>query len=188
MIQTAVVGTSAALPTATGLPPKSIAICVSQEPTSLYVYGEPLMANLHLKQAVMDGPIDFLHFQYHPVLFDELPTIENGGATLVQAPLEAGDEYVETDGSIQTWEGDPGVRPQLVVTFTMKSGLLWADGAPLTADDSVFSFEVASSPATLQTKYRTLRTQSYTGLDERRTEWVGLQIAGPKPGKILLGD
>jgi peptide/nickel transport system substrate-binding protein len=147
---------------------------VSQEPTSLYVYGEPLLANLHLKQAVMDGPIDFLGFQYRPVLFDDLPTLENGGAALVQAQVQEGDEYVEADGTIQTWSGAPEARPQLVVTFTLKPDLKWADGAPLTADDSVFSYEVAAHPATQQTKFRTLRTLSYRALDERRVEWVGL--------------
>ncbi|MBI3764443.1 MAG: hypothetical protein HY260_21600, partial [Chloroflexi bacterium] len=58
--------------------------------------------------------------------------------------------------------------------FTLKPDLKWADGASLTADDSVFSFEVASSPATRQSKFRTLRTKSYTALDDRRTQWVGL--------------
>jgi peptide/nickel transport system substrate-binding protein len=55
-----------------------------------------------------------------PVLAAEIPTLANGGL----AP----------DGRSVTWRIKPGVR--------------WHDGAPLTADDLVFNWEYARNPAT----------------------------------------
>jgi peptide/nickel transport system substrate-binding protein len=63
---------------------------------------------------------------------------------------------------------------QLVVTFTLRSGLSWADGTPLTASDSVYSFEVASDPATPGDKALIQRTASYAASDERTVVWTGL--------------
>ena len=55
-----------------------------------------------------------------PVLADEVPTLANGG--------------VAPDG--------------LSVTWKLKRGVVWHDGAPFTADDVVFNWEFATDPAT----------------------------------------
>jgi len=62
-----------------------------------------------------------------PILAAEIPDIENGG--------------LARDGRSVTWRLKPNVR--------------WHDGAPLTADDLVFTWEYAADPATASTNMAT---------------------------------
>lgn len=76
---------------------------------------------------------------------------------------------------------------QLVADFTLLPEITWSDGAPLTAADSVFSFQVAQE-AQLPPRQRTgaqgvvpartinpvPRTASYTAVDTYTVRWVGL--------------
>jgi peptide/nickel transport system substrate-binding protein len=85
-----------------------------------------------------------------------------------------------------TWQGEALEMAQMSATFTLKENIRWSDGEPLTADDSVFGFESAngcndpSDPNLFCGSLgaggrRTIeRTASYTALDERTTQWVGL--------------
>ncbi|MCT7376742.1 peptide ABC transporter substrate-binding protein [Chelativorans salis] len=59
------------------------------------------------------------------VLCEELPTVENGGAKIVE----------NADGS-----------KGMEVTFKFKEGLSWGDGTPVTSDDVVFTWEMANDP------------------------------------------
>jgi peptide/nickel transport system substrate-binding protein len=68
---------------------------------------------------------------------------------------------------------------QLIVTFTMLERLTWSDGEPLTAADSVYSFQVASADATPGSKFLIDRTQTY----EAAADGVTIQWWG-KPGFI----
>ncbi len=92
-------------------------------------------------------------------------------------------------------EGEAGddVQPaaiqmeQLVAEFTILDGVTWSDGQPLTAEDSVFSFEVAQM-AEIPPRQRTgaqgviparridpvERTAAYEALDENKVRWTGL--------------
>ncbi len=66
------------------------------------------------------------------ILCTEVPTLANGRAKIVK----------RADGS-----------NGMVVTYTIKPGLFWADGVPVTAKDFVFSYEVAkafSPPVTVE--------------------------------------
>ncbi len=67
---------------------------------------------------------------------------------------------------------------QMQVTFSMLPGLTWSDGKPLTAEDSVYAYQVAADPTTSGSKYLVDRTQSYEAVDEMTVQWWG------KPGFI----
>ena len=67
---------------------------------------------------------------------------------------------------------------QMQVTFSMLPGLSWSDGTPLTAEDSVYAYQVASDPSTAGSKYLVDRTQSYEAVDATTIQWWG------KPGYI----
>jgi peptide/nickel transport system substrate-binding protein len=74
-----------------------------------------------------------------------------------------------------TYDGSSDIQlDQLVVTFKMLEGLMWSDGAPLTADDSVYSFQLAGSDDTPGSKYVIDRTQIYEAADEVTTQWWGM--------------
>jgi peptide/nickel transport system substrate-binding protein len=64
----------------------------------------------------------------------------------------------------------------MVVTFEFEP-LVWSDGQPVTAADSVFSFDLAQSPAsviTAEQRRRLVRTAVYEATGERSLRWVGL--------------
>jgi peptide/nickel transport system substrate-binding protein len=164
------------------------------EPETLYIYGNTMLAQYNILAAIYDGPIDNTSFGYQPVILEKLPSLEDGDALLQPVTVEAGDRIVNDAGEVVTlkigevvrpygcnlascaitWDGSPLKMGQLSATFTLLEGVKWSDGEPLTAHDSVFSFHIASSPDSLTSKFTVDRTASYTALDDRTTQWVGL--------------
>jgi peptide/nickel transport system substrate-binding protein len=63
---------------------------------------------------------------------------------------------------------------QLSATFKMLPGLMWSDGTPMTAADSVYSFNVQADPDTPTVKYTIERTGSYEATDDVTIVWTGL--------------
>lgn len=63
---------------------------------------------------------------------------------------------------------------QLSATFTLLPNLLWSDGVPLTAADSVYSFNLLADPDTPGDKSKVVRTDSYEAIDGLTTVWTGL--------------
>lgn len=188
-------------PTPTSVPPKTLVVCLSDEPKDLYLYGDTSRAKWSVLEAVYDGPFNTLNYEPSPVILDSLPTIENGGITLRSAAVTEGDPVANVYGDIVAlkkgvrvfpagctspdcaveWDGSGELMlTQMVVNFTLLEGVTWSDGEPLTAQDSVFSYNVSADPATQVTKTNIDRTFSYTALDERTVEWVG------QPGYLSL--
>jgi peptide/nickel transport system substrate-binding protein len=163
-----------------------------------------------VREAIYDGPIDTRSFDFQPVILEKLPSLADGDAVLEPVAVQAGDLVLDNQGDVvplaqgvvvrptgcrhpecaMTYDGGPLEMEQLSATFRLLPGLRWSDGAPLTAADSVFSFQVAQG-ATVQFasgpepagQYGlvparevdpTPRTASYTALDERTVQWVGL--------------
>ncbi|MEN8172671.1 MAG: ABC transporter substrate-binding protein, partial [Chloroflexota bacterium] len=75
---------------------------------------------------------------------------------------------------IKTVEDEPSITiDQLVVQFHLLPDLTWSDGAPLTAQDSVYSFRTAQ--ALYGNAWDLLRyTDSYAALDDLTVAWVGI--------------
>jgi peptide/nickel transport system substrate-binding protein len=164
-------------------------VCLGSEPSSLYLYGDTSESAQIIRQAIYDGPFDAVNYALQPVIF------ENAPAPVVQAvTVHQGDMVVDAEGRVtpllpginvrQTgcrdgncvlaYTGGDLQMDQVSIVFTLKAGLLWSDGQPLTADDSVYSFEVASAQETAGSKDAILRTASYTAADERTVTWTGL--------------
>jgi peptide/nickel transport system substrate-binding protein len=183
--------TAAASPTPSG--PRTLTICLVGEPASLYRYARPEPNRDHILAALYDGPIDTANFGLQPVLFDRLPSLSNGSAAIHAATVISGEAVVDALGRVQplvpgrsvrqmdgtpvTYDGGPAglPLPQMVVTFTLRSGLRWSDGAPLTADDSLFAFDIARSPDSFDPMRATAdRTASYAAPDPVTIVWTGL--------------
>lgn len=174
--------------------PRTLTICMGAEPESLYLYGSSMYAQRNILAAVYDGPIDQNDFSYQPVILEKLPSLTDGDALLQPVTVRTGDPVVDADGNVTTLAEGAVVRPagcqsptcavsyeggdfqmdQLSATFTLLPGLKWSDGAPLTAQDSVYSFRLAAHPDTPGSKFVLERTASYTAQDERTAQWVGL--------------
>jgi peptide/nickel transport system substrate-binding protein len=182
---------TASLPPATATPagPQTLNVCLGSEPSSLYLYGDRSESAQIIRQAIYDGPFDAANYAAQPVIFDGTPT------PVVQAvTVHQGDMVVDAEGRVTPLTPGISVRQsgcrdgncvlaysggdlqmdQVSITFTLKAGLSWSDGQPLTADDSVYSFEVASAQETPGSKDAILRTASYTAGDERTVTWTGL--------------
>lgn len=226
-----------ALATATFSPPppstlpagqKTLSICLIGEPDTLYLYGgSRLAATQQVMQALYDGPIDYLGYAYHPVILQRIPSIADGDVVTRTVSAQEGDLVVDSTGEVVPLGEGVRVRPagcavdecavefedepiwmeKLYVTFELREDITWADGEALTADDSLFAFEIASDPATLGSRDLVERTESYRLLDEYRIKWTGLpgfidpayfsfffaplprhQLEGDDPEDLLLAE
>ena len=193
--------TASQIPTNTEIPAPSptplrvLTVCLGQEPQSLFLYQALSASARSILQAIYDGPFDVRDFDYSPVLLAKKPTQADGDVTFSQVEVQPGESFVDAEGNIttlaqgalyrpsgcsaitctQAYAGDgPVAMDQMAVQFRLLPGVLWADREPLTADDSVYSFEVASSMYPLVQAERLVRTASYRALDEQTVEWRGL--------------
>lgn len=192
------------IPTPT-VPPRTLTICLASEPETLFLYGSPSLAQSRVFEAIYDGPIDAVEYTYQPVILDKLPSLADGDAALTPVTVQRGDWVVNDSGQLLqldvgqvvrpagcnssqcavAWDGAPLEIDQLSATFTIKAGITWSDGVPLTAADSVFSYELArqcqaeTGPCgglglITQSNLTVQRTASYTALDERTVLWKGV--------------
>lgn len=161
-----------ATPTATPVP-KSLTVCITQEPDSLYLYGTTMLAAQHVLQAIYDGPIDSRSYTYRPVILEKLPGIEDGDAVVGDVTVQPGELYVNEAG-ILVQADEPVETQRLAVTFKLKKGITWEDGEPVTAHDSVYSFKLAAHPDTPASRYVISRTASYEALDDLTIRWTGV--------------
>ena len=176
-------------------PTSALTVCLGQEPNTLYPYGEPNTAARSVLAAIYEGPIDIVSYEYQSVILTQIPSLENGDAQIVRTAVQAGGQVIDADGNPVALAAGMRVRPsgcrnndcaltfdgvtslemdQMVVTFRMRPDLTWADGTPLTADDSVYAFELAANPEVMDNPYLLARTQIYEAADERTLQWWGI--------------
>jgi len=175
--------------------PSTLTVCLGQEPNTLYPFGGPNASARSVLAAIYDGPIDAVSYEYQPAVLTQIPSVENGDAQIVSTAVQAGGQVVDANGDKVSLEAGTPVHPagcrndgcvilydgvtplemdQMVVTFRMRPDLTWADGTPLTAEDSVYAFQLASDPNAVGTSYLVDRTQTYEAADESTIQWWGL--------------
>lgn len=182
-------------PTPTPTPqPTILTICQEQEPESLYWYSNSQRTARHILQALYDGPIDYRDYTYQPVILETLPELGGEDVTIAKVILQTGDRAVDAANNPVTLAEGMAVRPagcysaacaviftgepvemeQLAVTFRLREDVRWSDGTPVTADDSVYSYEIDADASTPTDKDAVDRTASYRALDEQTIVWTGL--------------
>lgn len=173
----------------TPTPPKDLIVCIGNEPTDLYLYGDESPSAVAVRNALYEPLFTNLGYSYQALALETLPGLAKGDARLeaVEAelgdlivnsdgeivPLARGTEVIDADGQPVVYDQEPISMSQLVVDFTLKP-LVWSDGTPVTAEDSVFSFQLAGDRATPQLDDQVRYTAEYRALDERTVRWVGL--------------
>jgi ABC-type dipeptide transport system, periplasmic component len=189
-------------PTPTSLPlftptpvTRSLTVCLGEEPNTLYPYGNLNSAARSVLSAIYDGPMDVTDYGYEPIILEKIPSLEDGDAQVSPISVNAGSKIVDSSGNVVLLSTGTKVRPsgcrsddcavsydgsstlqmdQIVATFTMLKGLMWSDGAPLTSSDSIYSYGLASSELTPNSKFLVDRTASYEAADEQTIQWWGI--------------
>jgi peptide/nickel transport system substrate-binding protein len=178
-----------AVPTATPIPAKELVVCVAGEPTSLFLYGDNSLTAVAIRHALYENLYVSLDYAYQPQGLVSLPVPDSGDVRIETVLARADDRVLDANGSVvrlvpgvvvenaagerQTFERNPIEMQQMVVEFTFQP-LVWSDGTPVTADDSVFSFEIAANPLTPGVKTKTERTAVYEATGDRTVRWTGV--------------
>ncbi len=171
----------------------NITVLLPEEPWSLYYWYTGHNYDWAILDAIYDGAIESKSFGYQPIILERLPSVDNGDATIMPVTVQAGDTVVNTYNDVVTLAAGEWVRPagcrsddcavafdgaslqmdQLAVAFFLLPDLHWSDGAPLTAQDSVYSYQLASQVSDGDL-YTLERTASYAALDLHTTRWTAL--------------
>ena len=182
--------------TATPEPLKTLTICMAQEPEGLYLYdGRDNQAKWNLLEAIYDGPIDQINGELNPVILKDIPSLTNGGLRLESIVVIPGEEIIDANGQLTVFKKGVFVRPSgctetscaltwegqgefsmdvMLLNFELLEGLRWSDGVPLTAEDSLYSYELSTDALTPTSKWAVDRTASYQVLDDITLEWRGI--------------
>jgi peptide/nickel transport system substrate-binding protein len=129
------------------------------------------------------------------VILTKVPSLADKDAVIQAVDVKAGDQVMDVNGDVVALAKGVKVAPsgcsgagcalpydgqsplkldQMQVTFKLSAGITWSDGKPLTAADSVYSYQLAADPSTPVSKYKTARTVSYTAVDAQTAQWTGL--------------
>lgn len=178
--------------------PKVMVVCMAQEPQTLYSLSESALVKTAVLEAVYDSAllIDTRSYDYQAVTVKSVPNFDDGTAVKSEVEVKVGDKVYnaaddsvveitkETKVTLNQAEGDPievdfsqvdsAKTVQMAVTWTLVDGVTWEDGTPVTTDDILFAWEVASSPDTPSTKYTIERTASYEKVDDKSWTWTSM--------------
>jgi peptide/nickel transport system substrate-binding protein len=174
--------------------PRILTICLGEEPNTLYPYGNLNAAAQSVLAAIDDGPVDTIGYMYKPVILQKLPSVVNGDATISQGMVNNGSKVVDANGNLTALNIGTSVRPsgcrssgcainysgsalqmdQMSVTFRLRPDLTWSDGTPLTADDSVYGYQIVSNDSSSPFKFLADHTQSYSATDMTALQWTGI--------------
>jgi len=179
-------------PVPTPAAPKTLVVCLGQEPASLAWFKTDLVT-AHVLQAVYVGGIDHRGYQYQPVYYKKLPAFNDQDASQVAVTVHDGDtvydaasggvvtltkgvNLAQLDGSVKVYDGSGSASAvQMAAQWTLVDGMAWQDGTPVTADDQVFTFQTDSSPDVPSVdKALIADTASYVALDDHTTRWTGI--------------
>ncbi len=169
--------------------PKDLIVCMAQEPDTMYPYGGSMLAGAAVQHAIFENNITTLSYDYQAQGIEKIPSLADGDAVVESVEVNAGDTVVDaagnvvvvedgveltsSDGETVAFAGEAVMMDRLVVDFTMKART-WSDGTPVTANDSVYSFNLAADPDTPASKFTVERTASYEATGDLSTRWTGV--------------
>ena len=181
--------------TATPAPKKELTLCLGYEPNTLYPYDNPNPAAKSILSAIYEAPITRRSYGYQAGILQKVPSIKDGDASFVSVPIQEGDWVVDADGNLKELIQGVRVYPsgcherecivtykkdlddlqmeQMNVTFSMVD-LQWADGTPITSDDSVYAFDLAIASKDPSQSYILERTAAYEAVDPLSVSWQGV--------------
>lgn len=177
--QTESLSTHTPEPTLTPTPTKladthRLVVCTTEPSLPLNAYttvtsGQTIMAALN------DGPVDYVQFEYQSSLLLDVPMPDSGDVVLQVVTVTEGEPYFDVNtNQIKLYSGMEANMYQMRVRFTIRPDAQWSDGTPLTAQDSVYAFDLLLATNGHSAEQLTAQTASYRALDETTIEWIGI--------------
>ncbi len=142
-------------------------------PSDIYPYPQSAAtqrAIAPVTELLFPSPILTYNYGYTVTgVLDRIPTLENGDVELRKV-----DVYLDATGAITTTATDVVTQvDQLVITYRWNPQLRWSDGTPVTADDSVFAYELAKAAPPGDAAAELLaRTAAYEKVDNHTTRAI----------------
>lgn len=137
----------------------TLVFAFTQEPASLFALVESAQVAAIATNLVYGQGIATANYDFQPVLYKQLPSLENGGAVMNEVDVKEGDVIVDANGDVgplsagmkvlnsagETVEFTGGMvkMNQLVITGELLDGITWSDGTPVTAADLELSDKIA---------------------------------------------
>lgn len=154
---------------------KEIIICVEQEPQTLYRFNTVNHTEKLVLGAIYDDPIDYSVYPYKPVMLTHLPTLENGDVQVRSIIIKPGDLIFEQSTSLPiSYQGTETILKQIVVTFTLRDDIFWADGYSVTAHDLQYAFDILKNSNTPNNPYPITLTSQYQAIGDFQIQWEGI--------------
>ena len=184
------------IPTETATPIKSLTICSAELPADLLPYSDNSSINKsNLLSLVYEEPFLQIDGELAPLILEKVPSQADGDLVLNPVLVQAGQTVVDSKGQVRILTPDLQVRPagcrdsdcvitldgetslemdQMVVDYKLREDLRWSDGTPVTADDSVFSFDYSVNLTQTSLSWALRRTADYQAVNETVVQWRGL--------------
>jgi len=183
------------VPSPTPAVPRTLTVCLGAEPNSLYPLGDLNAAAHTVLEAIYDGPMDPIGYNYRPVILGHIPNIARGDALIDSVSVQSGAQIVDADGNLTFLETGLRVRPagcrsddcaivydgvsslemdQMIVNFSLLEDLVWSDGEPLTSADSVYAYNLTETADIPEYRFLIDHTQVYEATDETTVQWWGI--------------
>jgi peptide/nickel transport system substrate-binding protein len=165
--------TDAAIAAAIAARDDTWAIGLLDQPRDLYPYPRDAPSQrvaAPLTELLFPSPVLAFNYSYTSTgVLDRIPSLENG-----DAQIRKSDVYLDAANNITTTVTEVITQvDQLVVTFHWNAKLSWSDGQPLTADDSVFAYELAkAAPPNDEARDRLAQLVSYERIDDHTTRAI----------------
>jgi ABC-type transport system substrate-binding protein len=147
----------------------TVIIGMTQEPESFFTVVHSFASAAQLSDLVSFSEASTYNYDYQTNALTQLPTLENGGATLSEVEVSEGDLVLDINsetrelepgmeinnaaGETITYEGGSVTMPQLSVTFEYVDGITWADGEPLKQADFEMSARISCDPEVGRVSY-----------------------------------
>ena len=190
------IAAEAPTPTPMEEPVNLLNVCTRSLPDGHFPYdGKNPVTKQNLLTLIQREAFPLIEGQSGAAILAAAPTQGNGGITLRAVNVSPGETIVDADGDLVvlmagvtvrpsgcrsaecavTWDGTESfAMDQMLVTFHLVEGLTWSDGSPLTASDSVLSFDLASDPDTPGLQWTESRTVSYAAENDQEIVWTGV--------------
>ena len=172
-------------------PPKELIVCLGSEPDSLYPYSHARLAPaaVDVLTGLYESMSTNLSYDYQARGIEKLPSLADGDAVIEPVTVDEGDRVYNAnddivvlsegvkvrnfDGEVVAFDGQPVTMPQLTLNFVLKP-LIWSDGVPVSADDSIYSFELAADVQTPVLKQLIGRTAAYEATGDLALRWQAI--------------